>query len=385
MILKDVILVENSQKASIQIKDGKISAVLMGEFNANDEPQLNFEDAIAFPGLINSHDHLDFNLFPQFGEKLYQNYTEWGKQIHQDYPNEIAAILKIPKSLREHWGIYKNLICGVTTVVNHGPKVQPSEKLIKVLEGGQNLHSVQFDKWWKVKLNNPFKAHKNVVIHVGEGVDESAKKEIDTLIKWNLLKRNLIGIHGVAMNPQHFLDFKALIWCPQSNYFLLNTTARINLIKKFRPVLFGTDSTLTSNWNIWDHLDFARKLKMLSDQELYHTLNSNPAKIWQQLSGTLEKGYVADIVIAKRKNNPDAFDAFFKTQPADLLLVMSKGKIILFDESLVPQLENLVNTNYQKIRVNGSLKYVFGNLHELIAQIKHYQPSAQFPIEIIPS
>jgi hypothetical protein len=38
-----------------------------------------------------------------------------------------------------------------------GPKVQLAEKLIQVIEGGQNLHSVQFEKWWKIKLNNPFK------------------------------------------------------------------------------------------------------------------------------------------------------------------------------------------------------------------------------------
>jgi cytosine/adenosine deaminase-related metal-dependent hydrolase len=384
MILRNVILVENGQKASIKIKEDMISAVLMDDDNS-DETVINFDDAIAFPGLINSHDHLDFNLFPSLGEKLYQNYTEWGKQIHQDYSNEIAAILKIPTSLREHWGIYKNLICGVTTVVNHGPKIQVAEKLIRVIEGGQNLHSVQFEKWWKIKLNNPFKLHKKVVIHVGEGIDESAKKEIDSLINWNLLKRSLIGIHGVAMEIGQVLAFKALIWCPQSNYFLLNATARINLIKKFRTVLFGTDSTLTSSWNIWDHLDLARSLKMLGDQELYHTLNSNPAKIWQLASGKLEKGFAADMVIAKRKNNPDAFDAFFKIRPADLLLVMKNGKILLFDESLLPQLSDLADINFQKIMVKGSLKYVFGKLHELMEQIKGYQPSVQFPISPIPS
>ncbi|HEY1165598.1 MAG TPA: hypothetical protein VGE90_10535, partial [Chitinophaga sp.] len=30
---------------------------------------LHFDNCIAFPGLINSHDHLDFDLFPQLGNR----------------------------------------------------------------------------------------------------------------------------------------------------------------------------------------------------------------------------------------------------------------------------------------------------------------------------
>jgi hypothetical protein len=385
MMLGNVMLVENAQKANISIKEGIISAVLTAHPIPETALGINFIDAIAFPGLINSHDHLDFNLFPQFGEKLHQNYTQWGKHIHEHYPDEIKRTLQIPKILRERWGIYKNLICGVTTVINHGRNVIAPERLINIVEDGQSLHSVQFEKWWKIKLNNPLKRYRNVIIHTGEGVDEQAKKEIDTLIRWNLLKRNLIGVHGVAINTKQLQHFKALIWCPQSNYFLLNATADINSIKRTKPVLFGTDSTLTSNWNIWDHIDFARSLNLLSDQELYQTLNANPAKIWDQPFGKIGSGLNADIVVAKRKNNPDVLDAFLQTQPADLLLVMCKGKILLFDESLSPQLKQLVDKGYQKITVGGSEKYIYGDLQNLLREIKGYEPGVKFPITIIPT
>jgi cytosine/adenosine deaminase-related metal-dependent hydrolase len=385
MTLGNVTLVDKAQKANISIKDGIISAVSTAHPISETVHGINFVDAIAFPGLINSHDHLDFNLFPQLGEKLYRNYTQWGKHIHEHYPNEIKRTLQIPKILRETWGIYKNLICGVTTVINHGTKVKVPEKLINIIEDGQSLHSVQFEKWWKIKLNNPLKRSKNVIIHTGEGVDGQARKEIDTLTKWNLLKRNIIGVHGVAMNTKQLQHFKALVWCPQSNYFLLNATADINSIKRTKPVLFGTDSTLTSNWNIWDHIDFARGLNLFSDQELYQTLNTNPAKIWDQPCGKIEPGLNADIVVAKRKNNHNVFDAFFKTQPADLLMVMSRGKILLFDESLLPQLKQLADKGYQKINVGGCEKYIYGDLQFLFKEIKEYQPTVQFPIEIVPT
>lgn len=82
--------------------------------------EIIFANAMALPGLINSHDHLDFNLFPQLGDQIYSNYVEWGETIHLHHKEQINKVLKVPAALRAQWGIYKNLLCGVTTVVDHG-------------------------------------------------------------------------------------------------------------------------------------------------------------------------------------------------------------------------------------------------------------------------
>ncbi|NNU33993.1 hypothetical protein HK413_07175 [Mucilaginibacter sp. S1162] len=131
---------------------------------------------------------MDFNLFPQLGNRYYNSYTEWGKHIQTNYKDEIAAVLKVPLNLRVEWGIFKNLLCGVTTVVNHGEPLPIANAPINV-EQCHSIHSVQFEKRWKLKLNNPLKRKLPVVIHVGEGSDEQSKREIDTLIRWNLLKK----------------------------------------------------------------------------------------------------------------------------------------------------------------------------------------------------
>jgi cytosine/adenosine deaminase-related metal-dependent hydrolase len=136
--------------------------------------QLIFINAIIFPGLINSHDHLDFNLFPKLGNKAYSSYTEWGKHIHKIYADEIASILKIPKELRNRWGVYKNLLCGVTTVVNHGERSGMTDTLINIYEKPQSIHSIQFERRWKKKLNNPLQIKKSAAIHIGEGTNEAA-------------------------------------------------------------------------------------------------------------------------------------------------------------------------------------------------------------------
>jgi cytosine/adenosine deaminase-related metal-dependent hydrolase len=244
----------------------------------------------------------------------------------------------------------------------------------------QSLHSVRFEKHWKRRLNNPLKNTAQVAIHTGEGTDVAACDEIEQLIHWNLLHRELIGIHGVAMTPKQAKSFKALVWCPQSNYFLLGTTAPIHRLKDYVPIIFGTDSTLTGNWNIWEHIRQARKTTYLSDKELLANLTSNPAKIWGINSGTIEPGNDADLVVARLKDGQNTMNSLFNVNPADILLVISKGNIRLFDERLYSQLGDTDKSNFNKIAINGSYKYVYGNLPGLMKNIQKYNHDIKFPV-----
>lgn len=343
-------------------------------------PSLDLNGAVAFPGLINSHDHLDFNLFPALGNKTYSDYTKWGNYIHQNYKEEIGKVLKVPVCLREAWGIYKNLLCGVTTVVNHGEKIRNPTSLITVHERCQSIHSVQFGKKWKLSLNNPLKKNIAAAIHTGEGTTISATREIDTLSKWNLLKRPVIGVHGVAMSAEQAKDFKALIWCPESNYFMLNRTAPVNLLKAHTTILFGTDSTLTGSWNIWEHIRLARKTGYLTDQEIFDSLTANAASAWELQSGAIAPFKQADIVIARNKNDRPVSGTFFSIGPEDLLMVLHKGYVSLFDEELLPQLKNIDPSDYSRVSIQGAFKYVAGDVQQLMDEIRNYYPEASFPV-----
>jgi cytosine/adenosine deaminase-related metal-dependent hydrolase len=383
MVLQNVNIVGDNGPVNITVNDSRIADITATDTENNaGHLTVSFKNAPVFPGLINSHDHLDFNLFPQLGGKIFNNYTEWGKHIHAAYKDEIDAVLKIPAALRYEWGIYKNLLCGVTTVVNHGEKTGLQSNLITVFEDTHSLHSVHFEKSWKVKLNNPVKKKLPVNIHVGEGTDAQSTAEIDSLIKFNLLKRKLIGIHGVAMSADQASGFDALVWCPESNYFLLDKTAQIDELQKSTKILFGTDSTLTSGWNIWNHLRLARKTHLLGDHDLYATLNQNPSEVWGINSGAIDTGKDADLVVVNKKADKNGFDAFFSTGPKDILLVVHKGEITLFDESLLPQLQETDLDGYSRVFLGDCCKYIKGNLPVLIKNIRRYQPDAKFPVTI---
>src|SRR5699024_5393300 len=128
------------------------------------------------------------------------------------------------------------------------------------------------EKHWRLKLNNVFARKHPYVIHLGEGTDAMAHDEIDTFIKNNFLNRSLFTVHGVAMDEEQAKRFKAMVWCPDSNFFLLNATADIKRLKTKTRILFGTDSTLTADWNIWNHLRLARKTGLMNDRELFNAL-----------------------------------------------------------------------------------------------------------------
>jgi cytosine/adenosine deaminase-related metal-dependent hydrolase len=378
LLVSNVKLLNEPAPVNISVSDDKILSI--GKELSSDSFRIHFTNALAVPGLINSHDHLDFNCFSPFGKKKYNNYTEWGNDIHRDYKEEIKEVLDIPQNLRVAWGMYKNLLAGITTVVNHGDFLKIENPLINVCQNTQNLHSVQFQNRWKWKLNNPLLKHKSVVMHVGEGVDAQSADEIDELIKYNWLKRNLIGVHGVAMNSEQAGSFKGLVWCPESNAVLLNRHADITELKKNTCLVFGTDSTLTGSWNIWEHLRLARSLRQAHDQELFRMVSSSPAILWNINTGELKAGKDADMLIVENRNA--SWNDFYNINPEDILMVVHGGKIRLFDSSISDQLKKFLHGfhGYSSFYINGTEKMVEGNLPELIRSIGKYNPGVRFPV-----
>src|SRR6478736_7823521 len=98
-VLHNIYTIQGDIK-DIILKDGKITGISSEEKDNDNALHLYFDNALVFPGLINSHDHLEFNLFPQLGNFVYKSYLEWGSDIHQQDKDIINAVIKIPKQLR---------------------------------------------------------------------------------------------------------------------------------------------------------------------------------------------------------------------------------------------------------------------------------------------
>ena len=380
MHLCNVYNVLEESTVNIGVKNGHITSV---DNTTGSSLNIDLENALVIPGIINSHDHLDFNSFPQTANSIYANYTQWGRDIHQNNKTIIEAVIKIPKQLRTAWGIYKNLLAGVTTVVNHGEKLDCQNDIITVYQKGQSLHSAAFEKNWKWKLNNPFNKKKVAVIHCAEGTDAAAAAESNIIAQWNFLKRPLVAVHGVTMPAAAAVHFNSLVWCPDSNFFLLGATARIDELKHYTNILFGMDATLTAHWNMWEHLRLAQHTGLLSPRELMQSITTNAATAWQINTGRLTTGTEADMVILQPGKKELNNGAVFNNNPEDILLVLHKGNIRLFDAAIKRKVAPLIDTEkFTSIIINGAEKFVYGNLPLLVKKIKAYYPDAAFPFAV---
>jgi cytosine/adenosine deaminase-related metal-dependent hydrolase len=314
---------------------------------------IEFDGALAFPGLINSHDHLEFNCYEQLGEETYGDYVEWGETIHRKYAAQIAAVEAVPVELRVRIGIAKNLFCGVTAVAHHGSPVEVAGAPVHIIGGTQAIHSPQLGRLGRMLIPG----RRMVVAHVGEGVNVEARKEIDRFIRWNVWRRKLVGVHAIAMSAEQARRFAAVVWCPVSNEFLFGRTAPIDKLKKETTILFGTDSTLTASWNIWDHIRRARHYGLLTDDELIAALTTSAARVWNM------PDLSADLVVARRRHE-DQREAFFAINPEDILLVVKSGEIVLIDASLRGKLP--AAAKLFSVAVNGTEKFTSQNYAEQI-------------------
>jgi cytosine/adenosine deaminase-related metal-dependent hydrolase len=341
-----------------------------------DGPTLDFEEVIAFPGLTNSHDHLEFNLYPALGHKHYADYREWGDDIHRRDEAVISSLQRVPKAVRLRWGALKNLLCGVTTVAHHGALGDDLRALPVAAAPGTSIHSIGAARHWRLRLNAPL-GRSPYVVHVGEGTSLEARREIDTLLRWNLFQRPLVGVHAIAMGAGQAARFHAIVWCPVSNEFLYGATADIATLKRSTTVLFGTDSTLTGDWNVWSHLRRARALGPLDDRELLAAVTTAAAFAWgRSSSGCLAAGRIADVVVARKKAR-DPLDAFFAIDPEDVLLVLRAGSVVLCDASLQAV---RVRRPCSSLRLGATTKRVAEDVPGLLACLGRYSVRPNLPI-----
>jgi len=379
VILNNISILNNSgDHFCVSILDGTINSVIAEPVKgSNHSHVINFKDALAFPGLFNAHDHLEFNLFPRLRSRYYRDYLEWGNDIQKLYSKEIDAALKIPVELRMKFGMIKNLLNGITTVMHHGNKsIKKSDQIINVIDSYNYLHSISLEKNWRIKLNLIFNKLP-FVVHLGEGIGDVIENEVNKLFKWNLFKKKIIAVHGISLNPNHTDKLTALIWCPDSNLFLYNKTANIIELKNRMPVLFGSDSNLTSDPNFWNHIRTARAINALNDEELINSMTSLPGELLNVKDiGKIKNGCRADIVVVKKKSE-NHYDAFFNINPEDILLIIRSGKIILFDESLEHECAYL---NYRRFKIRGAVKFTDKEIVSVIKKLEGY--NIQLPLEL---
>jgi cytosine/adenosine deaminase-related metal-dependent hydrolase len=347
--------------ADVRIHDGRIQEI-DPSLREKGELVLNGEGLIACPGLINSHDHLQFNLYPRIGEPPYSNAYEWGKDILIRYESIVHPIERVPVRLRYLWGAWKNLFSGVTYVVHHDPVSTHFRFLfpVDVLRRYTFAHSIGNEPDLRRVLDGR-KSGTPFMIHLAEGRDDKTASEVTMLHDMGGLDERTVAIHAtnVSHSDVEVLEHTkaSVVWCPSSNLFLFNQTAPIGLLFGKVPVALGTDSTLTGSTTLFDEMRTARETSGMSAKVVFSLVTEHPQKIFGLTpdTGKIIAGGRANLFLLREKAN-DPYETILQANPEEILLLLRNGRPVFHDPAAFPQLDD--GRMDSSLRFNGTVKHI---------------------------
>jgi cytosine/adenosine deaminase-related metal-dependent hydrolase len=314
---------------------------------------LDLSGHVVLPGLINAHDHLEFNLFPQLGRGPYPNAGEWARDIYHPGRSPIREQLRVPKAVRLWWGALKNLLSGVTTVCHHNPyerEIFGADFPVRVVRRFAWAHSLEFEPDLAARFRNappgyPF------LIHCAEGADAAARREVQALDALGVLGQRTAIIHGVGITGAGLALMRcrraSLVWCPTSNLAMLGRTVSRGVLRSGIPMALATDSALSAPVDLLDELAVARKY--LPAARLYEMVTSAPARILRlanSRAGWCNRGDW----IAVRSEARTPSQALFA---GVIALVVVGGRIRLISPDLARQLPSAVRRRFQLLHIEN--------------------------------
>ena len=350
-------------------------------------------DGVIFPGLIDTHNHLIWNVFPHWKPAApVEDRYDW--QAMSDY----VAKLPLPEMVMEDRGNgcdmerfaeVKAMLGGATSVVgSYSPKNADPHANECVRGLARNLDA--FSGLYSSALNSeplayeifPFempylKAQairdamtsgklKALLIHVSEGKDASSAREFTMLKADGFVRPGVSIIHGVALDDAAFRDMArngvGLVWSPHSNIALYGVTANVASAKASRvTIAIAPDWSPSGSNGMTEELHYAyewnarQKVPVFTPSDFVDMATRNPAHLAAagDKIGTLAAGYAADLAVFPRRGD-SAPMALVDAQPGSIKLVIVGGKPMLGDPalmgSLVPSknLESLKVCSYHK-------------------------------------
>ena len=364
-------------KGWVVIKHKKISAV--SETLPNEENAIYVDtNNIIFPGFIDLHNHPMYAMFELWDAgKLFNNRYEW--RSLQKYKDEISTparnIQDDPQGFCDiaEFAEVQAITGGTTTFsgtfllrsfgttfpaclsrlavrkleIDSGfYSAHGHERVQNVLGVARDLNETTAAA---VRQKVAAKELDLVLIHVAEGkrTDPDSAKEFDLLKDRGFLTHTTAVIHGVAFDKSDFRKMRLaatpLIWSPQSNMILYNTTT--DVVAAFRE---GVSIALAPDWapsgakNMLGEIQYAAKLNQttlggfFSSQQLFEMATSIPARIAHidDKVGSIQPGLFADIFLL-RGDATHPFDALVQSKPQDVSLVVVNGVPIYGDATLM--------------------------------------------------
>jgi cytosine/adenosine deaminase-related metal-dependent hydrolase/ubiquinone/menaquinone biosynthesis C-methylase UbiE len=327
-----------AHQAHVDIERGIIRRISLARSNrhhgsGSDALKVDLTGYLILPGLINAHDHLEFNLFPRLGHGPHANFEHWASEIYHPGCSPVREHREVPRAVRLWWGAIKNLLSGVTTVCHHNP-FQPDVFRkgfpVRVVSRYGWAHSLALEK----DVTSAFRSTPSEVpfiIHLGEGTDARSRDEIYELDRQGALDSRTIIVHGVALDEAGHTLLRdrraALVWCPTSNVFTLGKTLSRAVVERSPRIVLGSDSALTAEGDLLDEARAAHRLTGVTANELYFMVTRRAAEVLRLSNGEggIEVGAVADLIVIRDSGQSPA-EALLSSSFREIEVVLLGGQ-----------------------------------------------------------
>ncbi len=356
---------EKSKQLDIEVRGGKIVSIGPNLKIATGARRLDLQGCLILPGLINAHDHLEFNLFPRMGHGPYRNAGEWGRDIYRPDRPPILNHLRISLATRLCFGAIKNLLSGVTTVCHHNPYHSSFSKnfLVHVPKSLGWAHSLEFspdltERFRETPSDWPF------VVHLGEAIDGVGHLEIGRLERLGALTSRTVLVHAVALGRRGLRIVRekgaSIVWCPSSNVFILGRTLQRDVLNSGIPVALGTDSALSGTGDLLEEIRFAHRVSGISAWRLYDMVTCGAALVMRlhRGEGTLAEGGVADLLVVKDSGLTPA-STLFQLSAREMEMVVVGGRVKLASPQRLDSLPPRVRASFHSVLVGEKQQLVF--------------------------
>ena len=356
----------------IFIEDGVIKAIR----KRADGPAPGFEQcptietkATLYPGLIDLHNHLSFNICPLWRvPKLYKNRNEW--RTDPDYeanvkgPAQLLAGNLVMAPAMARYVEAKALANGTTT--GQGMRIQglkgedvfrgamrnveaPNDGRLRGYGAQTHIPDLNVRSQKEVDtFRTNLEAYRAFFYHLCEGRDEAARQNFLNLEGLDFVKPSLVGIHALALTKSDYAKMSAaqakIVWSPFSNMLLYGSTLNLrDLLDTNNFPALGCDWSPSGSKGLLEELKVARWAADsqflgddVTDENIVQMVTSSAALVlgWQDFVGTLQEGRFADI-LAIAGTDGDPYTKLVMARERDVQIVAIDGVPRYGDPQLV--------------------------------------------------
>jgi 5-methylthioadenosine/S-adenosylhomocysteine deaminase len=241
-------------------------------------------------------------------------------------------------------GLARNLDV-LSELQSDGPNREPLRNHIFPLELGpsdaEELRTVEPDPAAGAKV-------RAALLHVAEGTDASARRELRMLQRQDLLRKGVSIVHGIGLLPEQLQVLAekgvGLVWSLRSNLELYGRTADVVAAKNAKITM-----AIAPDWSPTGSAGMLPELRLVNtynrgalgnafaELDLVSMATRNPAALAglaEQL-GTIAVGLRADLLVMRRADSGTPLTAALRSTPPDVRLVIVGGKALYGDPELM--------------------------------------------------